>query len=80
MLFAMKSNHRVINSQQDFDVVVILPSVAASTAVHSLIDLPGYRVEGPWYIQLWFCKEIKTGVRGELTINWTVTQLSAYLQ
>lgn len=73
MLLAVKSNHRVINSKQDFNVVVVLPGVTAATVAYSPIDLLGYRVEGPGYIQLWFCKGIKTGVTGELT--WTSKKL-----
>ena len=44
MLLAMKSNHGIVDSQQDFNVVAVLPSfpAAAAAAQYSLIDLPGY--------------------------------------
>lgn len=61
MLFAMKSNHRVINPQQDLDVVVVLPGISAVTAaMDSLINLLSNRVQSPGYIQLWFCERDKT--------------------
>ncbi len=69
VLLAMKSNHRVIDSQQDFNVVIVLPGISTATAADSLINLPGYRVKGPRYVQLWFCTGIKTGEREVLT--WT---------
>lgn len=55
VLLAVKTNHRVIDSQQDFDVVVALPSITAPAPADRLIDLPGHRVERPGYVQLWVC-------------------------
>lgn len=54
MLLAVKSNNSVVNSQQDFYVVVALPGVSTA-APDSVIDLPRQRVEGPRDIQLWLC-------------------------
>lgn len=73
VLLAVKSNHRVINPQQDFNVVVVLPCVSAPSAPDSLVDLPGYRVESPRYIQLWFCTGIRT--RGDTSVNVDVQKL-----
>lgn len=68
VLLAMKSNHRVVNSQQNFDVVVVLTGISRETAVDGLIDLLGYRVESPGYIKLWFC----TGIKAEIIVNMEV--------
>lgn len=69
MLLAMKPNHRVINTQQDFNVVIILSSITAATAVDCLIDLLGYRVKSTRYIQLWFCTGIKTGEDASVNVD-----------
>lgn len=55
MLLAVKSNNSVVNSQQDFYVVVALPGVSTAATPDSVIDLPRQRVEGPGNIQLWLC-------------------------
>ena len=56
VLFAVKPNHRVIDSQQDFNVVVVLSGISAATAAEDgLVHLPGHRVQSPRDVQLWFC-------------------------
>lgn len=57
VLLAVKPNHRVVNSEQDFDVVVVHPGVTATTtaAANRLIDLPGHCVKSPENIELRFC-------------------------
>lgn len=59
MLLAMKSNNRVIHSQQDLYVVVFLSSISAAATPNSVIDLLGQRVKSPRYIQLWLCRGIR---------------------
>ena len=59
VLLAVKPYHRVVNSQQDFDVVVVLPGISA--AADGLVDLPGDRVQSPRYIQFWFWSGNKRG-------------------
>lgn len=61
MLLAVKSNNGVINSQQDFYVVVVLPSVSSAATPDSLIHLLGERVECRRYVKLWCCM----GIRGQ---------------
>lgn len=54
VLFAMKANNRVVDPQEDFDVVVVLSSVSAA-ALNGVIDLLGHGVKSTSYIQLCFC-------------------------
>lgn len=45
VLLAMEPDHRVVNPQQNFDVVVVVSGVPAATAaLDGLIDLPGHQV------------------------------------
>lgn len=69
VLLSMKSNHRVVNSQQDFNVVVFLPGISAAPAADGVVDLLGYRVERPRYVEFRFCTQMKTE-EGKLNMLW----------
>lgn len=54
MFLPVEPNDRVVNSQQDFDVVVVLSGVAA--AADGLVHLPGDGDDGPGNVQIRFWK------------------------
>lgn len=57
VLFAVKANNRVVDPQEDFDVVVVLSSVSAAAAMlNGVIELLGQGVQSSRYIQLCFCR------------------------
>lgn len=57
VLLPMEANNRVVDSQKDFYVVVVLSGVSAPAMLHGVIDLLGQGVKSPGYIQLHLCKE-----------------------
>lgn len=58
MLLAVESHHRVVDAQQDFDVVVVLAGVAPPPSSHRLVDLLRQRVESASDLELGLCMEI----------------------
>lgn len=59
VLFAMKANDRVVDPQEDFDVVVVLRCVSAAATLNGVIDLLGQGVKSTRYVQLGFCIGIR---------------------
>lgn len=58
VLLAVESHHRVVDAQQDFDVVVVLAGVAAPPpSSRRLVDLLRQRVQGAGDLQLGLCTE-----------------------
>lgn len=58
VLLAMKANNRVVDPQEDFDVVVVLRCISAAT-LNGVINLLGQGVKSTRYIQLCFCIGIR---------------------
>lgn len=59
VLLAMKANNRVVDPQEDFYVVVVLPGVSALATLDSVIDLLGEGVQSPRNIQFCLCMGIR---------------------
>lgn len=57
VLLPMEANNRVVDSQKDFYVVVVLSGVSAPAMLRGVIDLLGQGVKSPGYIQLYLCME-----------------------
>lgn len=64
VLFSVESNHRVVNSQQNLNVVVVFSGVAPA-AVRCLVDALADGVQGSGNVQFLFCtkKDLMCNIR-----------------